>query len=204
MLTSPWDLVLTIAFVFTGVVCVGSFAARHRSAARGPDLSDEDVVDLSHGIMSAAMILMIWVVTSGVVTWAQIGVFAVLAVGLLLGYRSARAGAHRTDLAVHVLLNVAMIWMLAAMPLLMAGMTPGGSSGHGAHAEHGGGGSGMAIPTSTPSWVEVVNFAFVALCAAGALWWVYRLVTAHGHRLHTVCHVVMAAGMGTMLVLMGA
>jgi hypothetical protein len=199
MLGSPWDIVLTIAFSFTALVCAGHLV-KHRASSRASDggLSDSGLIDVNHGLMSIAMIAMIWVSVIDVVTWAQMAVFAVLALSLLPVFGRARDTAVRIDLAGNVLLDAAMIWMLAAMPLLMAGaMDAGGGSAHAGHHA-----VGDEMLTATPVWADVVNVVFVVISAAAALWWVYRLVAAREHRLHTFCHVVMAAGMSGMLFLM--
>mgnify|MGYP004171193529 CR=1 FL=1 len=62
-------------------------------------------------------------------TWAQIALFAIFALALLSALARAHGFPHRVELVGHVVLNAAMIWMLAAMPLLMAGMDMGGDGG---------------------------------------------------------------------------
>lgn len=201
MIASPWDIILTAVFAFTGAVCLGHLIA-HR--ARGLDdrseLSRGELVDINHGVMSLGMILMIWVSVQDVVTWAEIALFAILALSLLPGFRSRTSATLRIDIIGHIFLDLAMIWMLAAMPLLMAGMGMR-SGGHAGHEGHGGGGEGEML-AATPEWADLVNSAFVVVCAVAALWWIYRVSTSPGHRLHATCHAVMAAGMGVMLVLM--
>ncbi|MFY1692904.1 DUF5134 domain-containing protein [Plantactinospora sp. WMMB782] len=148
--------------------------------------------------MSVAMILMAWVMVEGVVAWAQVAIFAILALSLLPAFLRARGAVERVDLLGHAAMDVAMIWMLAAMPTLMSEMAiGGGGSGH----SHGGGDSASA-PTATPMWADIVNVGFVVLAAGTALWWLYRAATAAGHRLHRASYATMAAGMGTMLLLM--
>jgi hypothetical protein len=199
MLGSPWDIVLTIAFSFTAVVCIGNLVSHRLRARSGPGgLSDEELIDINHGVMSIAMIVMLWVTVIDVITWAQMVLFAVLALSLIPLFPRASSSSRRLDLSGHVFLDGAMIWMLGAMPLLMAGaMDMGGGSAHAGH--HGGGGMMME---ATPVWADVVNVVFVVLSAALAIWWLFRLVTTRAHRLHTLCHAVMAAGMSGMLFLM--
>lgn len=199
MIAAPWNLILTVLFVFTLLVCIGTFTARRRRRADTSGLTTMDVIDLNHATMSIAMIVMVWFTTWDAVVWAQIAIFAVFTVALLPALRGATA-ATRVDLIGHISMNAAMIWMLAAMPLLMAGM---GSmeDGGGGHAGHGGGG-GQAMLEATPAWADAVNGVFIALSALAAAWWLWRLVTVRGHRLHIACHMVMAAGMGIMLALM--
>lgn len=200
MLGAPWDIILTIAFAFTAVVCVGDLALRRsRLRSDGDGLADNDLIDINHGVMSVAMIAMIWWFFPDVVTWAQMLLFAVLALSLVPLFARSASASRRLDLGGHIVLDGAMIWMLGAMPLLMAGSVSAGSGG--AHAHHGG---DDAVPMLqvTPIWADVVNLAFIAMSAALAIWWLLRLVTARGHRLHLLCHAVMAAGMAGMLVLM--
>lgn len=191
MVDPPWDLLLTVAFVLTGTAGIWILVVC-------PPSSTETVLHLNHAVMSAAMILMIWVIVSDVAVWAQVALFAVLALALLPALRRASDGARRADLVGHLGLNAAMIWMLAAMPLLMADV--GGLEGHAGH------GSAVAIAPAgdTPAWAIAVNSLFVAVCAAGVLWWLVRATAVREHRLPAIGHGLMAAGMGTMLVLVPA
>ncbi len=199
MIAIPWAVALTLVFVLTGLVCVGALVGRRRGAVSSDQgLSDEDLIDVNHGVMSAAMILMLWLMTDGVVAWAQVAIFAILAVALLPAYQRARGAVARVDLVSHAGQDLAMIWMLAAMPTLMSELA--GGSGGGGHS-HGGGDSG-AVPTATPVWADTVNIVFVVAAAATAGWWLYRTVTTKSHRLHRLGYAVMAAGMATMLLLM--
>lgn len=201
VIASPWDIILTVVFLATGVICLGDLVARRARRAPGVEgLADEELIDINHAVMSAAMILMVWVAVLDTVTWAQIALFAIFALALIPGFRRAHGLPHRVDLAGHIVLNVAMIWMLAAMPLLMAGMDMAGDEGS-AHADHHGSGEEMGL-MATPAWADVVNAAFVIVCIVGAVWWLYRAVVAKEHRLHALCHALMAAGMGAMLWLM--
>lgn len=199
MLGSPWDLVLTIAFSFTALVC-GVHFLRHRVAGTsdGGELSDSAVIDANHGLMSIAMIAMIWLPMIEIVTWAQVALFAVLALSVLPLFGRATDGADRLDLVGHITLDIAMMWMLAAMPLLMAGvMDASAGSAHAAHHMT----AGEAI-METPFWADVVNVIFIVVSAAAAVWWLFRLIVVKAHRLHLACHAVMAVGMSGMLFLM--
>ncbi|SIT72274.1 DUF5134 domain-containing protein [Microbacterium sp. RU33B] len=200
MLTSPWDLILTALFAATGIWCAIDLIA-HRPHARSSDgtLTQHTLIDVNHLVMSAAMIVMIWTSVIDAATWAQVIVFAIFALALVPGLLAKTATRERVSLAAHVGLNAAMIWMLAAMPLLMAGMEMGhdGSSGH----HHGGGSEMMA--TATPAWADVVNLLFVALSAAAAVWWLVALF-GRRRRLHDLCYAAMAAGMALMLLVMNA
>lgn len=208
MLDHPWDLVLTFVFILTGVHHGASLLRGRRGQAVGavrrrPELRGEDLVDINHMVMSLAMILMIWVTLGDVAIWVQVVLFGVLGASLLPTLRRGAAPIEKVDVVGHVMLDAAMMWMLAAMPLLMTGMENMGAEG-GAHADHAGHSAGvMSMPMQTPGWAEAVNSGFVLLCAAGALWWAWRGATApRHHRLHLLRHAMMSAGMGLMLVLM--
>ena len=198
MIAAPWNVLLTFVFVMTAVICFSGLIGRSRKGRTNSALTDSDLIDITHGVMSVAMMVMTWWTVWDAVTWAQVAIFAILVLGLVPSFRGAR-GAQAVDLVGHIVLDVAMIWMLAAMPLLMAGMDMSGDAG-GAHAGHHGGG-GLMIET-TPAWADIANVGFIALCAAATVWWIWRLIRSTHHRIHSVCHVAMAAGMGWMLVLM--
>ena len=180
-----------MAFVLTGTAGIWILVVC-------PPSGTETVLHINHAVMSAAMILMIWVIVSDVAVWAQVALFAVLALALLPALRGASDRARRADLVGHLGLNAAMIWMLAAMPLLMADV--GGLEGHAGH------GSAVAIAPAghPPGWAIAVNSLFVVVCAAGVLWWLVRATAVREHRLPALGHGLMAAGMGTMLVLLPA
>ena len=206
MIAAPWNIILTIAFVFTGLVCLIDLAPRlTRTRRKGKPFDGEILVDINHILMSAAMIWMSWSMESELALWVQVGVFAVLTLAPVPFPVRARTATGRVDLVGHLTLNAAMIWMLAAMPLLMADMHMPMDVGDGdAMGMDGQMPMGDAAPMmmGTPMWVDVVNVVFVALSAATMLWWLFRLIRSGHHRLHATCHAVMAAGMGVMLVLM--
>ena len=152
--------------------------------------------------MDAAMIWMAWSMESEFALWAQAGLFTVLTIALLPSIRRGETAAQRVDLVGHVLLNAAMVWMLAAMPLLMAGMgmshapEAGMTTGHETVAD-----GGLTL-MSTPAWADAINACFVVLSVAAFGWWAYRFIASRHHRLHVACHATMAAGMAAMLLLM--
>lgn len=197
MLGSPWDWILTVLFAITGVICLWHLAlsAEHREHAvevRG--------VDALHLAMSVAMIVMIWWPPGTTGTWVQVALFAVIGAAILIGGLRATRWPVRVDSVAHVLLAVAMIWMLAAMPLIM-GYDP--ASGAGGHAGHGAvpaasTGPAASVEISTP--VAAITWTLVAVSAVCAIWWVRRLFAAPRGVLHAGCHVLMATGMALMLV----
>ncbi|NGN96052.1 DUF5134 domain-containing protein [Nocardioides sp. KC13] len=202
MVEPPWDLLLTGAFVITGTLGVWTLVVGpDRTGPRGRSRLDAyAVLHVNHAAMSAAMIAMIWVIAWGVAVWAQVALFALLAVALLPALRRAGDRARRADLVGHLALNAAMIWMLAAMPVLMAGTHATSVEGHAGHG-------GAAAPTPAghaPGWAVAVNAVFIAVCVAGLFWWLLRATAVRRHRLPAAAHGLMAAGMGAMLVLMPA
>lgn len=203
MISSPANWIFTALFAATGLYCLWHFAHARRqttSHEQSGGMSSAEVVDVNHVVMSAAMILMVWVAVGDAVLWMQVALFAVLALSLIPGLTSS-AGSDRVDAVAHIGLDGAMIWMLIAMPALMAGMDMDGSGGGSHHGGHTGDDMAMEM-SSTPGWVDVANWAFVAACVLVALWWLVRLVGGRDHRLHALCHVLMGAGMAAMLVAM--
>jgi len=196
MLTAPWNLILTAVFAFTGAYCLVLLVTHRppRGARPGPVL-EATVIHLMHLVMSVGMIAMCWMMAIPAASnWAQIVVFTVLALALVPGVWKTPLLARRVDLAGHIWLAAAMVWMIAAMPLLMVDMGSG---------EHGGAGDGeMMIHVLTPLWADVVNLVCVAGSAALALWWAYRATKISVGRVHALCHCLMAAGMAAMLLLM--
>lgn len=199
MIAAPWDAVLTASFAATGLVCVVHLARRRR--ARGVDdggLDDAQLVDVNHAAMSVAMLAMLWLPQSDVIAWTQVGLFAILALSLVPAIPRATSARSRIDATGHIALDAAMMWMLGAMPLLMAGTTDDGTSG-GAHAAHAGTG---AMLVATPTWATIVTVGAAAVSATAAAWWAWRAISVRGHRAHALCHAGMAAGMAAMLLLM--
>lgn len=204
MVHFPVNVGLTIAFAITGFYClIHLISSRFGVAARHTrSLTDDEVVDVDHVIMSLAMVVMTWLMVDDVLLWAQVALFAVLTLSFLPNMKRARGTAARVDISGHMLLNLAMIWMLAAMPLLMAGMDHGTSSGGAGHGSHGGGDTEGAL-VATPGWVDGVNAGFIAVCGVAAVWWIARVAVSKGrHRWHSGCHALMAAAMAVMLKVM--
>ncbi|SDJ86661.1 protein of unknown function [Nocardioides sp. YR527] len=196
MVEQPWDLLLTVAFLLTGTAGIWTLVVCPPSVGK-------TVLHVNHTVMSAAMILMIWVILGDIAVWTQVALFSLLSLTLVPALVRAGGRARRTDLAGHLALNVAMIWMLVAMPLLMTGAPSEGSGAHAGHTGHAGA-AALAPAVRGPDWAIVVNSLFVAVCVAGALWWLLRAAAGREHRLPAIGHGLMAAGMGTMLFLIPA
>lgn len=109
-----------------------------------------------------------------------------------------------------------MVWMLLAMPLLMAhqmigdahgdGHASGGSqnAGHRRGHDHGySGGSDMTqAMAQTPDWATAINWVAITLSAIAAAWWLALHVRSRRIGIHKLCHAVMGLGMAGMLALM--
>ncbi|WP_152347576.1 DUF5134 domain-containing protein [Brevibacterium sp. CFH 10365] len=224
MISFPWSLLLTAAFAFTGLVCL-IHLGRHWSETRSrtcPDVGAarmDLVVHGNHLVMSIGMIAMVWVSTGTLATWAQVAFFTILAVVMMIGAIRIEGRTPKISLASHIVLNAAMVWMLLAMPLLMAhqmnsgahgdGHAGGGSHDAGHHGDHGdhdhghSGGSDMAqAMAQTPDWATAVNWVAIALSALAAVWWLTLIVRSRRIGIHTLCHAVMGLGMAGMLALM--
>lgn len=197
---------LTAIFASTGVFCLVMWVGgRHGGHGDGAD--GARLVHANHALMSVAMLVMVWRPSGTAGSWVQVAVFAAL--GVALGVSAARTPdlLGRTSWISHLVLNAAMVWMLAAMPMLM-GHAVAGSDGD-AHAghDHGGHGSGgmdlgSMAGQSAPGWAAGVNGVAIAAGVVVAVWWLVQAATRPGHRLHSLCHALMGAGMAIMLAAM--
>jgi hypothetical protein len=130
--------------------------------------------------MSIAMLGMTWGWTGGPGTASgivQLVVFGVL--GVWFAGRVAGPGGHgRIGNGYHLVVQVAMVWMVAAMPGLMGSSAGSVSDGH-AHDGHGAAGSspdatgmtGMSSSAPAPLWMQVVTLVVVGLLGVSALAW---------------------------------
>ncbi|MGO3524543.1 DUF5134 domain-containing protein [Brevibacterium aurantiacum] len=215
MISFPWSLTLTAAFAFTGFVCL-IHIVQHWSETRSrtcPDVGAarmDLVVHSNHLVMSIGMIAMVWANTGTIATWGQSVFFTALAAVMAIGLLRTPGRDLRISLASHLALNAAMVWMLLAMPLLMAhpmgtgahgdGSADGGGHDSGHHGDHS---MAHGMPLSqTPDWATAVNWVAIALSALAAAWWLILLVRSCRIGIHTLCHAVMGLGMAGMLALM--
>lgn len=200
MLTSPWNLILTALFAATGASCVvGLVAHRTRPHAADAALTPRTIIDVNQLLVSAAIVLMIWVTPFDAVIWAQVAVFAIFGMALLPDLVGAARAAGRISLLGHLIVNAATIWVLLAMPLLMAKTTNDpASSGH----HHGG--EGAATQMGTPLWADIVNWLFVGLTAGAALWWIVALISHRSRQVRSIRYASVAAGMAVMLIVMNS
>lgn len=206
MIAFPLNVFLTVVFGYTGLSCVLSLlSSRRREATTGSrTLVDQQFLDVNHVIMSAAMILMTWSVIGGAVLWIQVALFSVLALSLLPSWTRADTVVDRVDVAGHIFMDLATVWMLAAMPLLMAGMRDGSGSAHRDHLSHGVHNLEMPASATTPGWADAVNVGLVAVCVATVAWWAVRATNGPRYRRHSAYHASMAGAMGVMLIAMNA
>src|SRR5699024_6114041 len=127
------------------------------------------VVHSNHRVLSIGMMALVWVSTGTIATWGQVAFFTVLTVVMIVGGAGLEGRTPRISVASHIVLNAAMVWMLLAMPLLMAHPMDDGVHGDGSgegHAGHHGdhdhahsGGSDMAqAMAQTPDWATAVNW----------------------------------------------
>ena len=226
-LTLSW--IFTIVFLATGLYSVVRYALLTSGAERDGDRT----VELSHLLMSIAMIAMAWAWTGGPGTASgilQLAVFGLFAVFFLA--QSVSDGHDTAVSADHVLMNGAMVWMVAAMPALMGMSATAGGEG-GGHAGHGSDSRDMRAmasmePIATPTWVTLVTWAFVVLLVASAVFWALRaarvetgraveqaaggggaativrpgLARVTNRRVDACCHLLMSLGMGGMFLAM--
>ena len=216
-------LVFTAVFLATGVYSLVRLA---ELGATG-DRSGSRAAELTHLVMSLAMIAMAWAWTGGPTSPSgvlQIVVFGATTVWFAL--RARTPGHPRAVAGYHVVMNAAMVWMVAAMPQIM-GMTMSGDASDG---HHGGSASGAgSVAIATPAWVAALTWLFAGLLLVTAVLWALRVrlpaaqtgcagqgpdearggvavatrpVTGLGARLDAGCHLLMSLGMAGMLVAM--
>jgi hypothetical protein len=186
--SSSLSWIFTIVFALTGIYSL----VRLAELASGSDRSGSRGVELSHLVMSIAMIAMAWALTGGPDTPGgvlQLVVFGLFTVWFLARLAMPAPGSTRIGDGYHLVMNAAMVWMVAAMPEIM-GMTTGGSAADGGMAGMPGMASmpGMTMPgmdmpatavgqagSATPVWVSVVSWVFVALLVGAAVLWAVRI-----------------------------
>nr|WP_255426367.1 DUF5134 domain-containing protein [Pseudonocardia sp. C8] len=140
--------------------------------------------ELAHLVMSAAMVVMTWSWFGTAGLWVQITLFTVFAVFFAgTAVRGVPCGsAGRVAGAAHALMAAAMVWMLAAMPVIMpVAVAAGGSGGH---AGHGGGtseGTGHAAHAGQAGWAVTVTVLLCVALLVTAGFWAVRAI-GHGGR----------------------
>ncbi|WP_028936018.1 DUF5134 domain-containing protein [Pseudonocardia spinosispora] len=167
---------LTVAFLVTGGYALLRWASLRAGVAGH---HGDQIAELCHLLMSLAMIGMVYGYAGPVADVVQIVGFGAFALYFLLrwvdGLRAHPSAAHGCRGAGHhFVMSAAMVWMVAAMPLLMGPMTSGSSGGHAGHAGHGGSdmGATMSMPAApAPTWALGVSWAVIVLLVVGAGFW---------------------------------
>ncbi|GAA4976925.1 DUF5134 domain-containing protein [Pseudonocardia tropica] len=174
---------LPLAWALTAVFAATAFYALTRWAAAVSERSSaaHRTAELAHLLMSAAMVVMIWTWSGSAGLWTQIVLFGVLGVFFLVtASRGVPCGTSgRVAGAAHALMAAAMVWMLAAMPLIMASPVEAAGGG-GVHAHHGGDTmdmSGTAHAAGPAGWAVAVTVALCAVLLAAAGYWGARALS---------------------------
>lgn len=167
MVTGAWTIVLTAVFAATGLYGVWRLSTRRWQGI-------ETVVDVSHALMSPAMLVMLWWPMAATGQWAQMAVFSGLAVVFFYQLSGLDTIPERAGAMAHAGMNLGMVWMLAAMPRLMSG----------------------------EAWTTLLSWSAVGLLVITAVWWLVHAARTPGHRALCGCHGLSCAGMATMLALM--
>lgn len=170
----PIAVTLTVLFTLTGAYALTRWSAA--VSARTP--AAHRTAELAHVVMSAAMVVMTWTWYGSTGLWVQIALFTVFgaffAVTAVRGIHCGRPG--RVAGAVHGLMAAAMVWMLAAMPVIMptavAASGGGGHEGHGgSHGAHGASGTDHTMHAGQAGWAVAVTVGLcVALLVAAGFW----------------------------------
>ncbi|WP_144008592.1 DUF5134 domain-containing protein [Enemella evansiae] len=215
MLPAPWSIVLTLLFCGTAAYALLQLVRlASRPRAEGPG---GQVVELNHLVMSVLMVAMVWWMPGGLGTAVQVAALGLFGLALLrYATRPELARGTRIAMAAHLIGNVAMIWMLVAMPWLMGhGTATSDPAAAGQHAGHGGGAEPapggamppMEMPMGTPGWMTVVTLVLAGLLVLTAIGWLVHRHRARELRAgddwsHRICHAAMTGGMAAMLVVM--
>ncbi len=162
-------------------------------------------VELSHLLMSLAMVAMVWMWGGPGARAVQLVVFTgFTAMFLLLGghaWRAARPDAGAA-FGYHALMAGSMVWMLAAMSTMTGHSWSGGAGG--GHHDVAGPDVGELVPAVTvaPLWTVFVTAGLVCGLVAAALAWMRALRRGAGDRAGATAHVLTSAGMAVMLLVM--
>ena len=187
VLTAAWAVALTVVFVATGVYGVVRLGTR-RWEGMGA------VVDLNHVVMSVAMVVMVWWPSFVAGRWVQIAVFAGLAVVFVQDLVGAESVTARAGALAHAAMNAGMVWMLVAMPALMAAGPGLGMDMPGMH--HG------AVSAGVQAWAAFLTWDVVGVLVLAAAWWTAEVVRSRRHRVLCCCHGLSCAAMAAMLAVM--
>jgi hypothetical protein len=189
------SVALTVVFSATGLYCLWRLMTVWR-----PPM--ETLVDVSHVVMGPAMVVMLWWPSADQTRWIQIAIFGGFAVVFLYHLAGSVTVAARAGALVHGAMNLGMVWMLVAMPILMAaggGMATDMSMDM-AGMDHGS--SSLSDLVGLQAWTAMLSWVAVGLLILSAGWWLVRVFQTPGHRVLGGCHCLTCAGMATMLAVM--
>ncbi|HEV7792389.1 MAG TPA: DUF5134 domain-containing protein, partial [Pseudonocardia sp.] len=181
----PLSVALTVLFALSGGYSLLRWASLRAGVAGH---HGDQVAELSHLLMSLGMIAMVWAYGGG--TGDAVQLIAYLALSgyfltrLVRGRTTGRPGCPAPGF--HLLMSGSMVWMVAAMPLLMAGSVAGPSGGMQMDGmtmggmTMGGADTGLdARPvTATPGWALALTWVFIAGLVLGAGFWLRRALPA--------------------------
>lgn len=187
--------------VVLGALAVTAWWLFSRRTAASP--GEPRWAELDHLVMSIAMIVMVWWPTGLLGTVIQAVVFAIFALAWIRRILRSTTLGGRLGAGAHLIMDLAMVWMLLIM-VLPGGHTATGSGGegHAGHDHHGGGEMSMAAAGDPSPAIGMITDVSVVVLAVAVVWWVVAAARRHDHRLEAVCHALMAGAMAAMLTLM--
>ncbi|MDT7610556.1 MAG: hypothetical protein QOG96_5059 [Pseudonocardiales bacterium] len=176
----PLSVALTVLFALSGGYSLLRWASLRAGVAGH---HGDQVAELSHVLMSLGMIAMVWAYGGGTGDAVQLIAYLALSGYFLTRLLRGRATGHPGCPApgFHLLMSGSMVWMVAAMPLLMAGSVAGPSGGMQMDGmTMGGADTGLdARPvTATPGWAIALTWVFIAGLVLGAGFWLRRALPA--------------------------
>jgi hypothetical protein len=184
------SVVFTVLYAGTGGYALLRWASLVTGASPRPG---DPVAELAHLVMSLAMIGMVWGYAGDTADLVQIVLFGGLGCYFALRLLSRHPGC--SSPGGQVLMCAAMVWMVAAMPLLM---------GHGSESSPGmadmpgmdmGGGSAAPAPTGpAPGWAVAVNLLVALALVVAAGGWARRALRSPAPRSGPVAPVQPAPG----------
>jgi len=173
----PLSVVLTVLFTGTGLYSLLRWASLRTGAASH---HGDQVAELSHLVMSLAMVGMVWAYGGPAAATLQLVAFGGFSCYFLARLVRSRSGGPAGCPApgFHLLMAASMVWMVAAMPLLMAGLAIGSGGGGmvmDGHVMGGDEGASGPVVTETPGWALALTVLFCVGLLVGAGYWARQL-----------------------------
>lgn len=182
----------------------------------------ERISSMGHVVMSSLTVPMAWTWGMQIPTPPQIAVLSLAAVWFfVLAIGDSRSGSDRDHEGLsgrihHVMMMVAMVWMLATMPHLMAATSHGpGFGGHHAPSSGTSGSVAKNPTTELPIWITIVTVALAGYLVLSSMRWIAAAVDRGRDAattstpvssdalpvlaLTSACYGVMSIGMAAML-----